>query len=81
MGHLVITKNNNQRRISMTKREGAIISAFTGILIGKFTDLHGYVEEIMGRPVFTHEMGSEEMANQIKSKSKSDFIKIHESIK
>ena len=39
----------------MNKREAAVISAYTGILLGEFSDLHKYVEEIFGRPVFTHE--------------------------
>lgn len=60
----------------MTKREAAIVSAYTGILIGEFTDMHKYVEEIMQRPVFTHEMGSIIVFKEIKEKSKSDFINI-----
>lgn len=32
----------------MTKREAAIVSAYTGYLIGEFKDYHAYVEEIMG---------------------------------
>ena len=39
----------------MTKREAAIISAYTGYLIGEFSDLHAYTEEVMGQPIFTHE--------------------------
>lgn len=64
----------------MTKHEAAVISAFTGIMLGDFDDLHGYVEKIMGRPVFTHEMGSQKIADEIKERSKPDFIKLHESI-
>lgn len=40
----------------MTKREAAIISAYTGILIGDFNDMHKYIEEIAGCSVFTHEL-------------------------
>ena len=60
----------------MTKREGAIIGAFTGCLIGDFSDLHKYVEEIMGRPVFTHEMASENISSEIKKQATSDFMAI-----
>jgi hypothetical protein len=60
----------------MTKREGAIVAAYTGVLIGDFSDMHEYVEEIMGRPVFTHEMGNEKTFKEIKKKSKHDFINI-----
>lgn len=64
----------------MNKREAAIISAYTGILLGDFSDFHGYVEEIMGRPVFTHEMGSKEVFDEIKEKAKPDFIKINDEL-
>lgn len=58
----------------MTKREAAIVSAYTGYLIGEFKDFHAYVEEIMGRPVFTHELPS--IAEELKYKSKKDFMSI-----
>ena len=64
----------------MTKRESAIIGAFTGILAGPFDAMHEYIEEIMGRPVFTHEMGNEHVMLEIKEKSKADFIKLAESV-
>ena len=64
----------------MTREESAIISAFTGILAGPFNALHEYVEKIMGRPVFTHELGSAEVTAQIKEKSRADFIALAESV-
>ena len=60
----------------MKKREAAIVSAYTGFLLGEFSDMHEYVEKIMGRPVFTHEIGSKEIADEIKHKAKDDFINI-----
>ena len=39
----------------MTKREAAIVSVYTGVLIGDFSDFYAYAVEIMGRPIFTHE--------------------------
>lgn len=59
----------------MTDREKAIVMAHTGIcmLVGdKFQIFHKYVEDIMGRPIWTHEMGL--LADEIKEKSKADFI-------
>lgn len=59
----------------MTDREKAIVMAYTGacMLTGdKFQIFHKYVEEIMGRPVQTIEMGF--IANEIKEKSKADFM-------
>lgn len=41
----------------MTVREGAVMSAHTGIMVCRnFNAMHAYIEEIMGRPVWTHEI-------------------------
>lgn len=58
----------------MTKREAAIVSAYTGFLCGGFAEMHEYVEEIMERPVWTHEMGDAEVAAEIRKKAKPDFV-------
>ncbi len=60
----------------MTKKEAAIVSAYTGVLLGTFPDMHDYVEKIMGRPFYTHEFAHKETVDAIKEKSKSDFRKI-----
>ncbi len=62
----------------MTEREGVVISAFTGILVGGFSPLHEYIEELMGRPVFTHEIPS--ISEELKELSKPEFIEICKSI-
>lgn len=64
----------------MNKREAAIISAYTGILIGEFWVLDEYIEEIMGRSVWTHELADKDIVSQIKEKSKEDFMRVNESI-
>jgi len=61
----------------MTDREKAIVMAYTGIctLTGtKFAIFHKYVEDIMDRPVQTIELGSKNVRDEIKEKSKADFI-------
>ena len=58
----------------MTKREAAIVSAYTGVLIGNFNEMHRYVEEIMGRQVFTHELSY--IFDEITKRSKNDFMNI-----
>ena len=60
----------------MTKREAAIVSAYTGILIGEFGDMHKYIEEVVGRPVWTHELGNRDVFNRIKELSRNDFLNI-----
>lgn len=59
----------------MTDKEKAIVMAHTGICMltgDKFQIFHKYVEDIMGRPIMTHEIGF--LADAIKEKSKTDFI-------
>jgi hypothetical protein len=60
----------------MTKREAAIVTAFTGKMLGDFSIFHGYVEEILERPVFTHEMGDKKVAAEIRDKAREDFVNI-----
>ena len=56
------------------KRIGAIVGAYTGILCGSFSDLHEYIEQLMGRPVFTHELGSGGVGEEVKERAKADFL-------
>lgn len=59
----------------MTDKEKAIVMAHTGICMltgDKFQIFHQYVEDIMGRPIMTHEIGW--LADTIKEKSKDDFL-------
>ena len=58
----------------MTKKEAAIVSAYTGYLIGEFSDFQAYAEEIMGQPIFTHDLTRLEY--ELKEKSKKDFMSI-----
>lgn len=58
----------------MTKREAAIVSAYTGILLGNFSDMHKYIEEKLGRPVQTIEFASPKLRDRIKEITKDDFI-------
>lgn len=61
----------------MTNKEKAIIMAHTGIcmLAGEDFDIyHEYIQEIMGRPVYTHELAEKSVMDEIVQKSRSDFI-------
>ena len=60
----------------LTKEQAAIIGAFTGILAGPFGDMHEYIETILERPVWTHELASEAVTDEIKAKAKADFFNI-----
>ena len=66
----------------MTNRESVVLSAYTGFMIAKqFSDIHKYIEEILERQVFTHELANEKVHKEIQEKSKKEFIKIIDSIK
>lgn len=58
----------------MTKQEAAIISAYTGILIGDFSEMHKYAELLFKRPVFTHEFGNDKFFHDLKELAKPDFV-------
>lgn len=65
----------------MTDKEKAIVMAYTGVTMlsgEKFSIFHKYIEDIMKRPVFTHELGSELVWEQIKEKSSADFLRLCE---
>lgn len=40
----------------MTIAEKIVVSAYTGYLMCDFDLMHQYIEKVMGRPVWTHEM-------------------------
>lgn len=45
----------------MTEKEKIIVSAYTGYLLCDFSAVHKYVEEKLGRPIWTHEFADEEL--------------------
>lgn len=63
----------------MTRKECAIVSAYTGILCGSFNDFHKYAEELMGRPIWTHEFVNKDLTNELKRLSKNDFCNLGKS--
>lgn len=63
----------------MTKRECAIVSAFTGVcmLQGEDFDIfRKYVEELVEEPVYTHELANAEFCEYIKKTAEPDFIRL-----
>ena len=62
----------------MTKEEKIIVSAYTGVLMCNFNDLHQYIEKKLGKSVFTHELGDKSVWDSIKKATREDFIKLCE---
>lgn len=59
----------------MTKEEKLIVSAYTGYLMVDFDDLHKYITEKLGRPVFTHELYGK-VFDELHEVVKDDFLKL-----
>ena len=57
----------------------AVLSAYTGILMGTFSELHEYVEHLFARSVWTHEFPT--LAKEIKNRSKTDYEKMVNALK
>lgn len=64
----------------MNKREAAVIGAYTGLLLGDMTDMRTYIEELLNRPVATHELSDRDLCEEITIKSKPELLKICEGI-
>ena len=62
----------------MTLHERVIVSAYTGYLMCDFSHVHKYIEEKMGRPVWTHEMRASNRSfhEELTKRVKPDFIKL-----
>lgn len=63
----------------MNDRERAIIETYTGFCMltgNKRNEAYKYMEEIMGRPVYTHELEDERIQQELKEKAKPDFLKL-----
>lgn len=60
----------------MKKREALVITAYTGTLLCDFSDYQDFVSEIIGRPIFTHEIAYEEISEELRKKTSKEFLKL-----
>ncbi len=60
----------------LTKEQASIIGAYTGFAAGPFSDIHGYAEKVLGRPVWTHEFADERLSEKLRAAAKDDFLSI-----
>lgn len=58
----------------MTKQERIIISAYTGVLMCDFQDVHSYIQAKLGRPIWTHELTYNTVQEDIRSACRDDFL-------
>jgi len=59
----------------LTRRQAAIIGAFTGITCGPFSDVHEYVDSLPGFKGITT-IGFATCSEQIREAAKADFLAI-----
>ena len=63
----------------MTDKEKAIVMAYTGVCMltgDKLSVFYKYIQDIMGRPVYSHEFADEDVFEEIKEKSSKDFLRL-----
>lgn len=63
----------------MNDHERAVVMAYTGVVMltgDKLDIFHKYIEDICGRPIWTHELAIPKVWEEIKEKSKNDFIEL-----
>lgn len=61
----------------MTLRERVIVETYTGICMtsgDERWEVYKYMAEIMGRSVYTHELADKKVQEQLKEKSRADFL-------
>lgn len=60
----------------MTLKEKVIVEVYTGYCMTspeEKDEVYKYMAEIMGRPVFTHELANKEIQEQLREKALNDF--------
>jgi len=60
----------------LTPRQAAIVSAQTGVLIGKFSTFHAYAEKLVGEQIPSSAFARVAMERLLVKLSKKDFIAI-----
>lgn len=63
----------------MTVRECAIIEAYTGICMltgDKRKYFYEYVEEVLGIPIYTHQLANGDVQKKIRMAAYDDFIEL-----
>lgn len=57
----------------ITKREAAIISAYTGYKLGEFEDIQKYAEELFGTPMWADGLSDRDVIEKLQEKATPDF--------
>ena len=60
----------------LTRDQAAIIGLYTGVSMGPFEDVQKFAEDLLERPVFTHELANQDLCEKLKELVKPQFIQI-----
>lgn len=58
----------------LTKEQAIVLTGFTGIMHGSFSDFHEDVERRIGHGVFTHMFADKTFASKVKDMYSEDFL-------
>jgi hypothetical protein len=58
----------------LTREQAAIIGLYTGVSVGPFEDVHKLAEDLLERPVFTHELANDNVWEKLKELIKPQFV-------
>ena len=59
----------------MTRKEAIAISAYTEYCFAPFDEVHQFIEEVLGRPVFTHELSRDDIWEDIRKSMQKNLDK------
>lgn len=59
----------------MTRKEAIAISAYTGYCFAPFDEVHQFIEEVLGRPVLTHELVRNDILDDVRKNMKKNLDK------
>jgi hypothetical protein len=60
----------------LTRDQAAIIGLYTGVSAGPFEDVQKLAEDLLERPVFTHELANQNLCEKLKELVKPQFIQL-----
>lgn len=61
----------------MTHEEKIIVSAYTEyMMVTNFSEIQAYVQEKLGRPIYTHEFADSKVSKEIHEAVREDFVNI-----
>lgn len=59
----------------MTRKEAIAISAYTEYCFAPFDEVHQFIEEVLGRPVFVHELARNDIWDDVRKNMQKNLDK------